>query len=449
MDDQEMTTIDKGILDGENEVAVRHPLNWKDPLFWDESVLFQELERVYDICHGCRRCLGLCHVFPTLFELVDESDTMEVDGVARQDYWKVVDHCRLCDLCYMAKCPYISPHHLNLDFPLLMLRAKAVAFKKRGVGFRDKLLASRDKIGSLASIPVVVQIVNAAGKSRTIRSVLEKMVQLHPDTVIPEYHRNSLRKRLQNRIVVEPFQSTDPKVILFTTCHGNYNEPDLGEDLVAIFEHNDISVALAEKERCCGIPWLEMGDLASVEKAKNVNIPVLAEWVDRGWDIVSIMPSCVLMFKHKLPLIFPDDPLVQKVKNVIFDPFEYLMLRHKEGRLKTGFKHSLGVVSYHHSCHLRAQDIGMETRDILNLVPGTHVEIIVCCSRDGNGSIVKSEYHDISVNIACRLVDRIKQTIPDHYSSDCSIAGHQIENGLANGSKAEHPLILLRKAYGI
>ena len=197
------------------------------------------------------------------------------------------------------------------------------------------------------------------------------------------------------------------------------------------------------------MPKLELGDLESVEAAKNANIPVLAKLVDQGWDIVAPVPSCALMFKQELPLMFPDDAQVQKVKAAMYDPFEYLMLRHKEGKLKTDFKQPLGKIAYHVACHLRVQNIGMKTRDLLQMVPDTEVMPIERCSGHDGTYAVKKEYHDISMKIARPVVNKVKQAEADHYSSDCPMAGHQIENGLKDGSKPEHPLALLRQAYGI
>jgi glycerol-3-phosphate dehydrogenase subunit C len=438
--------------EGSLEAPTRHPLDWKGTKFYDQEDLFQELERVYDICHGCRRCVSLCNSFPTLFDLVDESDTMEVDGIAKQDYWKVVDHCYLCDLCYMTKCPYVPPHEWNVDFPHLMLRAKAVQFKQQGASFRNKMLTSTDTMGKLAGIPVIVQTVNAANRSKPMRKMLESTLGVHADAVVPEYHSKTLRKRLaghKSTATVEAGETTKGKVALFATCYGNYNEPHVGEDLVAVFEHNGIPVTLAEKEQCCGMPKLELGDLESVEAAKNANIPVLAKLVDEGWDIVAPVPSCALMFKQELPLMFPDDPQVQKVKDAMYDPFEYLMLRHKEGKLNTDFKQPLGKIAYHVACHLRVQNIGLKTRDLLQLVQDTEVMPIERCSGHDGTYAVKKEYHDISMKIARPVVNKVKQAEADHYSSDCPMAGHQIENGLKDGSKPEHPMSLLRQAYGI
>jgi glycerol-3-phosphate dehydrogenase subunit C len=438
--------------EGSLEAPTRHPLDWKSDKFYDQDDLFQELERVYDICHGCRRCVSLCNSFPTLFDLVDESDTMEVDGIAKQDYWKVVDHCYLCDLCYMTKCPYVPPHEWNVDFPHLMLRAKAVQFKQQGASFRNKMLTSTDTMGKLAGIPVVVKTVNAANRSKPMRKMLESTLGVHADAVVPEYHSKTLRKRLaghKSKATAEAGETTKGKVALFATCYGNYNEPHVGEDLVAVFEHNGIPVTLAEKEQCCGMPKLELGDLESVEAAKNANIPVLAKLVDEGWDIVAPVPSCALMFKQELPLMFPDDAQVQKVKQAMYDPFEYLMLRHKEGKLNTDFKQPLGKIAYHVACHLRVQNIGLKTRDLLQLVQDTEVMPIERCSGHDGTYAVKKEYHDISMKIARPVVNKVKQADADHYSSDCPMAGHQIENGLKDGSKPEHPMSLLRQAYGI
>lgn len=439
--------------EGSLEAPTRHPLDWQSEAFYDQDDLYKELERVYDICHGCRRCVNLCHAFPTLFDLVDESESWEVDGVAKEDYAKVVEHCYLCDLCYMTKCPYVPPHEWNIDFPHLMLRAKAVKFKQQGASTRDKLLSSTDMVGKLAGIPVVVQTVNALNSCKTSRKIMEKTLGVHANAIVPKYHSNTLRKRLQSRgessITAEAGELTQGKVVLFATCYGNYNEPDLGEDLVAIFEHNGIPVTLAEKEQCCGMPKLELGDLDAVAKAKDANIPALIKLVDEGWDIVAPVPSCVLMFKQELPLMFPDDKDVQRVGKAIYDPFEYLMLRHKGGKLNTDFKNPLGKIAYHVACHLRVQNIGLKTRDILQLVPDTQVEAIERCSGHDGTYAVKCEYHDISMKIARPVASRVKKAAADHYASDCPMAGHQIENAMNVDSAPEHPLKLLRMAYGI
>jgi Fe-S oxidoreductase len=382
---------------------------------------------------------------------------MEVDGVKKEDYWKVVDECYLCDLCFMTKCPYVPPHEWNLDFPHLMLQAKAVKFKKGQVKTRDKILTSTDTVGSLAGIPIVVNIVNAANKNKAARNLLDKTLGVHPDAKLPEYHSDTLRKRLSHldnpKIQPEAAGDTTGKVALFATCYGNRNEPQVGEDLVAVLQHNGIQVRLVDKEQCCGMPKLELGDLEAVARAKEANVPVLAKLVDEGWDIMAPVPSCVLMFKQELPLMFPEDEQLKKVQNAIYDPFEYLMIRHAHGKLKTDFKKPLGKVVYHAACHQRVQNIGSKTSQLLKLVPDTEVEVVERCSGHDGTYAVKSEYHKTSMKICRPVVNKVKQANADYYGSDCPMAGHQIENGLEQGDAAAkpttHPLSMLKIAYGI
>lgn len=438
--------------EGNLQAPTRHPLDWLNPDFYDGKSLFDEMERVFDICHGCRRCVSLCESFPTLFDLVDESSTMEVDSVAKADYMKVVDHCYLCDLCFMTKCPYTPPHEWNLDFPHLMLRAKSYKFKNGDVKTRDRILTSTDTVGNLAGIPVVAQVVNAANKFGPARKVLEMTLGVHADAKLPEYQSNTLRKRLaghESISVAVPAGRTKGKVALFATCYTNRNEPGPGEDFVAVYEHNGIPITIAQKERCCGMPKLELGNLEAVQEAKEFNIPILAKLVDEGWDLTGLVPSCVLMFKQELPLMFPDDPDVQKVKDAFFDPFEYLVLRNKEGKLKTDFKNPLGKVAYHASCHQRVQNIGQKTREMLALIPGTEVEIIERCSGHDGTYAVKKEFHASSMKIVKPVAERVKNAEAAHYGSDCAMAGHHIENALKNGHAPEHPISLIRIAYGI
>ena len=439
--------------EGSLEAPTRHPLDWQSEKFYDEADLFEELERVYDICHGCRRCFSLCHSFPTLFDAIDESESMELDTVPKKAYWDVVDHCYLCDMCYMTKCPYVPPHEWNIDFPHLMLRAKSVRFRKEGASFRDKTLTSTDRVGSLAGIPVVAQVINAANRTSVGRSLLQSALGVHKDAPIPDYHSNSARKQLRDYRNAsgegaEPTASTTGKVVLYTTCYGNRNKPEIDTDLVDVFRHNGIVMAIAEKEVCCGMPKLELGDLEAVKKAKETNIPILAAMVDDGWDIVTPIPSCTLMFKQELPLMFPDDPDVIKVRDAMYDPFEYLMLRHKDGKLNTDFRNPLGKVSYQVPCHLRVQNIGLKTRDLLQLVPDTTVEAIERCSGHDGTYAVKKEYHDISKKIARPVVNRVKKAESDHFISDCPMAADQISQGLDDG-EGEHPMGLLKQAYGI
>jgi len=438
--------------EGSLEAPTRHPLGWKSPDFYDPAKLERELERVFDICHGCRRCVNLCGSFPTLFDLVDESETMEVDGVKKEDYWKVVDQCYLCDMCYMTKCPYVPPHEWNVDFPHLMLRAKAVKFRNQGASFRDRLLTSTDALGKLATIPVIVQTVNAVNKNGAARSLMQRTLGVHKDRVLPDYASAKFRSSARPRgdFPVRDGKNTPGKVAIFSTCYVNYNEPGIGHDLLKILKHNEIPASIVEKEACCGMPKFELGDLEAVAQNKALNIPVLARLAREGYAIMTAVPSCTLMFKQELPLMFPDEADVKLVADAMFDPFEYLVLRHKDGLLKTAFSTALGKVSYHVPCHLRVQNIGQKTRELLEMIPGTKVTTIErCAGHDGTWG-VKAEYFEGSMKIGRPVFRQMAEASPDYISSDCAIAGRHILQGMGETTaRKQHPITLVRIAYGL
>jgi Fe-S oxidoreductase len=448
-----MTEPKPAAREGSLDAPTRHPLAWRSDEFYDQGALETELERVFHICHGCRRCVSLCHAFPTLFDLVDESKTMEVDGVAKSDFAKVVDQCYLCDLCYQTKCPYVPPHEWNVDFPHLMLRAKAVKHKQGGTSLSSKILSSTTAVAKLATIPVVVEGVNAANRAAPTRALLEKTLGVHRDAVVPEFYRKTARRRLRPTATpAAPVQAagrTRGKVVLFLTCYGNYNMPRVLEDLAAVLSHNGIPYTLLEREQCCGMPKLELGDLESVDRYKRANLPLLFNAVIEGYDVIAPIPSCVLMFKQELPLMYPDESMVQTVKTRVFDPFEYLMLRHQAGLLKTDFKKLLGKVAYHAPCHQRVQNIGPKTRDLLKLIPGTQIDAIERCSgHDGTYGVKRATY-ELSRMIAKPVVQRVAKSGADHFASDCPMAAAHIAAGVAGKPAAENPISLLRLAYGI
>jgi glycerol-3-phosphate dehydrogenase subunit C len=432
--------------EGSLEAPTRHPLDWTNPDFYDEEKLHTEMERVFDMCHGCRRCLSLCGSFPTLFDLVDATDDGEVHGV---------DECFLCDVCYVTKCPYVPHHPWNLDFPHLMLRAKAVKFKNGEVKMRDKLLASTDMMGKFAGIPIVTESVNAINRTGVMRSVMESTLGVDKKAWIPEYAPKTFTQlaTVSTAWPVKDGAKTPGKVAIYATCYINYNEPGIGQDLIKILEHNQIPYELVDKEACCGMPKLELGDLESVAANKDKNIPKLAKLAREGYAIVTPIPSCTLMFKQELPLMFPDEEDVQLVKEAMWDPFEYFIERNRDGLLNTDFKEELGHVSYHIPCHSRVQNVGKKTAETLKLVPGTEVNVVERCSGHSGTWGVKKEFHDTAMKIGKPVFKAMANNTPKYISSDCQLAGHHIEQGMEeNGlAKAEmaHPLTLIAKAYGL
>lgn len=445
--------------EGNLQAPTRHPLDWQSPDFYDEAKCFHELERIFDICHGCRRCVSLCGSFPTLFDLVDEGPSGEVDGVQKADYWKVVDQCYMCDLCYMTKCPYTPPHEWNLDFPHTMLRAKAIKFKKGEVKTSEKLLASTDVHGQFAGIPIVVQVVNAVNRTKAARGVMESAMGVDKDAWLPDLATQRFRWAAPDAKATQAVdgEKTPGKVAIFSTCYINYNEPGIGLDLLKILDHNHIPYTLVEKEKCCGMPKLELGDLDSVQASKEANIPVLAKYARDGYAILAAVPSCALMFKQEIPLMFPDDADTQLVKEHMWDPFEYLMARKRDGLLKTEFPQKLGNISYQIPCHGRVQNIGRKTEEMLKMIPDTTVNTIERCSGHAGTFGVKKGTHQQAMKIG-KPVFKAMATMkdgskPDYISSDCPLGGHHIAQGFdVNGHGApelNHPLTLVRKAYGL
>jgi len=439
--------------EGSLEAPAREPLDWQSEAFYDKDKLYGELERIFDICHGCRRCVSLCDAFPTLFDLVDESPTLEVDGIAKSDYMKVVDQCYLCDLCAETKCPYLPPHPWAVDFPHLMLRAKAYKFRQKDTKWRDRIITSTGPVFNALSTPVVAQTANAAAGSKLLRKLGDRLLGIHADAPLPNIEPKRLTRRLEQNIgshlTAAPTDRTTGKVAIFVTCYGDHNEPKVVEDLIAVLNHNGIPVRILQDAKCCGMPKLELGDLKKVEILKDANVPVFLEAIEAGYDIIAPIPSCVLMYKQELPLMFPDDVSIGRIRSAFFDPFEYLMLRYKAGLISTEFSTSLGKVAYHVACHQRVQNIGMKTREFLQLIPGTEVAAIERCSGHDGTYAIKSETYDKAMKIARPVVNRVKQAEPDTFGSDCPMAGRIIAHGMEGGGTAEHPITMVRKAYGV
>jgi len=445
--------------EGNLEAPTRHALDWQNPDFYNEDSLNHELERIFDICHGCRRCVSLCNSFPTLFDLVDNNPTMEVGGVDKKDFMKVVDQCYMCDLCYMTKCPYTPPHEWNVDFPHTMLRAKAIKYKKGEVRFGERLLASTDVHGQFAGIPIVVQTINAINSTKIMRNVMEATLGVDKDAWLPSFATEKFRHGAAKSkdFTVKDGAKTPGKVAIYSTCYVNYNEPGIGYDLLKVLDHNEIPYVLVDKEQCCGMPKLELGDLDAVAKSKEANIPHLVKYAKDGYAILSAIPSCTLMFKQEIPLMFPDCADTKLVQDAMWDPFEYLIARKKDGLLKTDFKKPLGKISYHIPCHGRVQNIGKKTEEFLKLIPETTINTVERCSGHAGTYGVKKASHEMAMKIGKPVAKLMANNEPDYISSDCQLAGHHIEqmmteNNLVNAQKpAElaHPLTLARTAYGI
>jgi glycerol-3-phosphate dehydrogenase subunit C len=361
---------------------------------------------------------------------------METAGVPKEKFWKVVDQCYLCDVCYMTKCPYVPPHQWNLDFPHTMLRAKAIQYKTGKMKFRDKLLTSTELVGTLSSIPVVAQVVNAANKFGPARAVLQKALGVDARRQLPEFDSANFRA-----------DATPATTIRF----GRRQEPRQGRRVLHLLRQlqragarpRPVETARPQRdslpswqgETCCGMPKLELGDLDTVEKYKERNIPLMHDLAQAGYAIVTPVPSCTLMFKSEIPLLFPDDARCKEVSAAMYDPFEYFVLRNKDGLLKTDFKVPLGKVSYHIPCHSRVQNVGKKTEEMLKMTGATVNTVERCAGHDGTWG-VKEEYYELSMKIGKPVFKAMAKDEPDYVSSDCAIAGRHILQGMNEAGAA-------------
>ena len=435
----------KSNTEGGLEKPTRHVIDWKNPDFLNEEKFEEELRRVADVCHSCRRCVSLCNSFPTLFDLIDESKTFEVDGVLYEEFDSVIDHCYLCDLCFMTKCPYVPPHEWEIDFPHLMLRGKAIKNAKNKTIMRDKILTSTDYLGKIFSRTILSSIINMFNSIKIFRKVISKIFGIHQNAKLPKFVSKTAKELGLSRI----YKNSKYKVAIFTTCYHNYNEPGVIQDYFDVLTHNNVTVEVINDDNCCGMPKLELGNIELVEKMMNKNLPKFEKYVDEGYLIVAPIPSCVLMYKQELPLLFPKNNNLLKVSKAFRDPFEFLNILNKDGDLNTNFTKELGDISYQVACHQRVQNIGMLTKKILELVPGTTVNAIERCSGHDGTYGVKEETHEIAVKIARPITKEFKSADFSSFTSDCSLAAHHIENTLGNIQAPEHPISLIKKAYGI
>lgn len=408
--------------------------------FWDQEALDRELSRVFDICHGCRRCFNLCPSFNFLFEAIDKKGE-DASALGRDDFKTVVDLCYQCKLCF-NHCPYSPPHRWDIDFPRLMLRARSLQAKLNGISLQDKVLGQTDKLGRAGS--AAAPISNALIKLRPVRVLMEKTIGIHRDRNLPEYSRETFAEWFRSgRRRAAPEENG--KVALFYTCYVNYNDPAIGRDLVGVLERNRVAIE-APEQRCCGMPALDGGDLKSALEAAAYNVERLAPLARQGYDIISPGPTCSYMLKNEYPVLLKTED-AKLVASRTFDACEYLMKLHEQGKLDTNLKPTKQKISYHLPCHLRAQNIGYKSRDLMMLIPGTSVQVIERCSGvDGTWGL-KKQYYQLSLNVAGKLFKEVAEGQADLVASDCPLAGLQIAQGTRR--KPLHPVQILARAYGI
>ena len=440
--------------EGSLEAPTRHPIAWQDPDFTNEESVYKELERVFDICHGCRRCFNLCDSFPRLFDLVDESPTQELDGVDKKDFKKVVDACTLCDMCFLTKCPYVPPHEFNLDFPHLMLRYRVMEEKQGKVSFADRQLAETDRNGTLAGIVSSAANWATDRANTTVGPMVRKAAGLHPDAALPRYAPNKLvNMAAQTPVLNREAPAFGRKAVLYATCFGNFNEPDVGMDTRAVLARNGVETEVVYPH-CCGMPLLEQGRIAEVaDNAKKV-AAAMKPWIEKGYDIIALVPSCALMLKFEWPLIVTGDADVTLLSKSTYDISEYIVDIAKKEGLAPGMAPMPATMTVHMACHARAQNMGQKAAEMLRLVPQTAVKVIERCSGHGGSWGFKKDFFEVGMKVGRPVVRQAAQNGAGYVMSECPLAGVHIAQGLERvggddpkPTLVTHPIQILARAY--
>ena len=444
--------------EGSLEAPTRHPIAWQTEEFYDAALLDKEMRRVFDICHGCRRCFNLCDSFPRLFDLVDASPD-EGHGVKSEDFGTVVEACTLCDMCFMTKCPYVPPHAFNLDFPHLILRARAVEAKQGKADFTQRQLAQMDRNGTLAR--VASPLINWASRNKPVRAAMEAVAHIDRTAELPKFHTRTFVSADRG----DPIETNASapaygkrKAALYATCFVNYNKPATGMAARAVLNHIGVKTMVAYPG-CCGMPFLEQAELARVAKNAAKVSQELVKLIDDGYDIVALTASCGLMLKFEWPLIVPDNADVRRVADATFDIDEYVVDIAKKEGLPPGLNALPEGVTVHLACHARAQNMGPKAAEMLRLIPGTPVDVIERCSGHGGTFGVVKPTHDVAVKVGRPVFRTADQQARGHIVSDCPLAAQHIvqqvselaarDGRTAPAREPEHPIQIMARAFGL
>jgi glycerol-3-phosphate dehydrogenase subunit C len=416
------------------------PYDPRDPAYYDPAAVERELARVTELCDGCRRCYRLCPSFDYMLDVAVDGNDGDLGKVRSADYRKIVDLCWQCKLCY-NHCPYTPPHAWNIDFPRLMLRAKAARAESEGLTRQDAWLGDVDAVGALGC--AMAPLSNWLNEIKPQRVLLEAFAGIHRSRKLPRFHRRTFSRWFRER---GGRVAAGRPVALFYSCSVNYNEPQIGREAVAVLEHNQCAVSCPEQV-CCGMPYLDGGDVRAATENARRNIAALLPAVEAGAEIVVPQPTCSYVLKQEYPLLVPGEA-ARKIADATRDVFEYLAMRHREGTFCTEFPGPApGRVAYQVPCHLRAQNMGFKTRDVLQLIPGTEICLVEkCTAMDGTWGM-KREHHVQSLEFAGKAVRQMEACKPDAMMTDCTMSALQIE--AVRGERPVHPLTLLRRAYGL
>ena len=427
-------------------MKAEHAYDPTDPRYYDEKDLRSEVERVFSVCADCRMCVKFCGSFPKMFDAVDDYCTegkyAEIDTkkIKTDDVKQIVDLCFQCKLCFI-KCPYTpGDHEWSIDFPRLMARAKAQEVKKHGVSLGDKLLGNPDLLGKIGT--AIAPLTNWANQNPLNRQLMQKVAGIHKEKKLPAFASKTFAAQFSAQR--QPVQGEpNAKIAFFSTCYVNYNDPRIGLDTLEVMACNNVDVSFAY-ERCCGMPLWHNGDMEGAIELARKNVASLLRFVNDGRTIVATNPTCSQMIRVEYPRLLGTDD-AKKIAAKTSDPMEFLARLAGEGKLNKNFRTGAGQISYHMPCHLRAQNVGYKTRDVLALLPDTKIKVIEECSGHNGTWAMKSENFQQSLKWGSRAFDAISEGNPKVTCSDCPMAAIQIEQG--TGRRPMNPMQILAKSY--
>ena len=445
--------------EGSLEAPTRHPVAWRSAEFHDREALDAELRRVFDICHGCRRCFSLCDSFPRLFDLIDESPSGELDSVDSKGFAPVVEACTLCDMCFMTKCPYVPPHEFNIDFPHLMLRARAAQLKENSgkPPFPAGELAKIDRNTRLSRwcAPLVNWLTDV--RNRLMRRLLQWVSGIDARAVLPRLARRSAvaeSKAGGAFATASDARARGRKAAIFATCYVNHYQTETARAARRLLALQGVQTELVYPG-CCGMPHLEHGDIEQVVRQARQVSAELMRWVDKGYDIITLTASCGLMLKSEWPLLLPEDGRIAALAKSCRDIDEYVVdIARNEGLCAGMHPLENNNIAVHMACHARAQNVGAKAVEMLRLIPDAKVSVIERCSGHGGTFGVLAKTHDIALKVGKPAARAIAKTKAGHLVSDCPLAAEHLmqvleQSGESEPSHCSHPITLLAKAYGL
>jgi glycerol-3-phosphate dehydrogenase subunit C len=443
--------------EGSLDAPFRHPIEWRDDAFYDQALIEAEMERVFDICHGCRRCFNLCDSFPRLFDMIDQSPTGELDGVDKADFKKVVDACTLCDMCFLTKCPYVPPHEFNIDFPHLMLRHRAAERRAHGGDFVREQLGETDRNGKLAKS--VAGLANWATdtSNKPVRWAMEKVAGIDQTVVLPKWHSRTAEDILKKPTAPNPEGPAfgKRKAVIYATCFVDYNTPSTAAAAMAVLAMQGVEI-VADYPVCCGMPQLEAGDIAEVARRAEKVAAEMGPLIDQGYDVIALTASCGLMMKFEWPLILPESEPVRKLAASTRDISQYVVEIAKTEGLAPGLSPLPGGVTVHHACHARAQNMGTKSAELLRLIPDTKIDLIERCSGHGGTFGVMKQTHPVANKVGKPAARQVAQKKNETLCSDCPLACKHLGQLVAAETGADayrpvqaHPIEVFARAYGL